>query len=87
MNQEAQRDISRKLKVLNHAREIGNTAKTCRNFGICRQTFHTWKKNYPTKGEKGLIDNRPYPENHKLRTPKEIEDKIIYLTTTYHLGA
>lgn len=87
MNQQAQRDISKKLKVLNYASQIGNVAKTCRYFGICRQTFYTWKKSYEEHGEKGLIDSRPCPENHKLRTPKFIEDKILYLRKTYHFGA
>ena len=34
MNQQAQRDINRKLKVLNHAKNSGNVSLTCRYFGI-----------------------------------------------------
>lgn len=49
MNQQAQRGISRKLKALNHAKEIGNVSKTCRYFGICRDTFYTWKRAYIAK--------------------------------------
>ncbi|HFZ0983423.1 TPA: helix-turn-helix domain-containing protein [Klebsiella pneumoniae] len=30
--------------MLNHARESKNVAKTCRHFGISRQTFYTWKR-------------------------------------------
>lgn len=30
MNQQAQRDINRKLRVPNHAKESGNASKTCR---------------------------------------------------------
>ena len=41
INQQALRDISKKLKVLNYAKEIGNISKTCRYFGICRETFYT----------------------------------------------
>jgi len=41
MNQQAQRDISRKLKVLKHAKDMGNVSKICRYFGICRETFYT----------------------------------------------
>jgi len=37
-------------------------------------------------GEKGLIDSKPCPQNPKLRTPPEIEEKILYLRRTYHLG-
>jgi transposase InsO family protein len=84
MNRKAEHDISRKLKVLNHAKEKGNISKTCRYFGICRETFYTWKRLYEAHGEQGLINNKPCPENHKLRIAKEIEDKIIYLRTKYH---
>jgi transposase InsO family protein len=86
MTKRAQQDIARKLKVLNHARAIGNVSKTCRYFGICRETFYSWKRSYEAHGDKGLIDSRPCPENHKLRLPKEIEEKIVHLRTTYHFG-
>ena len=86
MNIKHQQDITRKLKILNHAKKIGNIAKTCRYFGICRETFYTWKRIYDKEGELGLINSKPCPENHKLRIPKAIEDKIIYLRQTYHFG-
>ena len=84
MTKKAQQDIARKLKVLKYAQETGNIAKTCRYFGICRQTFYTWQKLFAVHGEKGLIDSRPCPENHKLRIPQAKEEKIMYLRTTYH---
>jgi len=86
MNRKAQQDIARKLKVLNHAKEIGNIAKTCRYFGICRESFYKWRRAYESQGESGLIDSRPCPVNHKLRIPKDIEEKIIHLRTNYHFG-
>ena len=82
----AQRDISRKLRVLNYAEQIKNISKTCRYFGISRQTYYEWKKAYSEKGETGLINSKPCPENPTLRTPPEIEEKILYLRKTYHLG-
>ena len=78
MNRRAQQDISRRLKVLEYAQAIGNVSETCRHFGICRETFYTWRRNYQSHGEKGLIDSRPCPENHKLRLCKNIEEKIIH---------
>ena len=87
MNRKAEQDVSRKLKVLNHAKKIGNVSKTCRYFGICRETFYAWRRAYEAQGETGLIDSRPCPENHKLRTPKPIEEKILYLRTHYHFGS
>ena len=83
---QAQRDINRKLRVLKYAEEIGNISKACRYFGISRQSFYAWKRALSEKGEEGLINSKPCPENPKLRTPPEIEKKILYLRKTYHLG-
>ena len=57
MNGKEQHDISRKLKVLTYAKESGNISKTCRYFGICRETFYQWKRKYETYGEEVLINN------------------------------
>jgi transposase-like protein len=81
-----QRDISRKPRVLAYAQQIHNISKTCRYFGISRQTFYDWKKTYAEKGETGLINSKHCPENPNLRAPPEIEEKILYLSRTYHLG-
>ena len=82
----SRRDIQRKLRVLNYAQEIGNISKTCRYFGISRQCFYDWKEAYELKGEEGLINSKPCPQNPALRVPKDIEVKILYLRKTYHLG-
>ena len=42
MERKAEHDIARKLKVFNHANAHGNISKTCRYFGICRETFYVW---------------------------------------------
>ena len=82
----AQRDIKRKLRVLHHAAESGNVSKTCRYFGISRETFYQWKRAYEKTGEKALVNSKPCPANPKLRTPPEIEEKILHLRRNYHLG-
>lgn len=79
-------DIRRKLKVLNYAKEIGNAAAACRRFGISGETFYKWKRAYERDGERALINSKPCPQNPKLRTPAHIEEKILYLRRTYHLG-
>lgn len=56
MDRKSQRDISRKLKFLNYAKETGNISKTCRYFGICRETFYTWKRTFEAHGENALIN-------------------------------
>ncbi len=62
----AEWDIRRKLKVLRHVETHGNVAKSCRYFGIARQTFYDWKARYEKSGDKGLINNKPCPENPGL---------------------
>lgn len=71
---------------MKYADTIKNISKACRYFGISRETFYQWKRAYLQKGEKGLINSKPCPENPTLRVPADIEEKIIYLRTTYHLG-
>ena len=73
-----QRDIKRKLRILNHAKETGNIIKTCRYFGISRAIFYLWRTTYEKVGEKRLINSKPCPENQSLRAPVEIEDKFLY---------
>jgi hypothetical protein len=79
-------DISRKLRILEHAKQSSNIAKTCRYFGICRDTFYRWRKDYQQKGEAGLINSKPCPENPSVRLSKQIEEKVLYLRKTYHFG-
>lgn len=86
MSTKAQREIAHKLRVFAHAEQSRNITFTCRYFGISRDTFYRWKKNYKQKGEPGLVNSKPCPENPKLRTPAHIEEKILYLRQTYHFG-
>lgn len=83
---QAERDIRRKLRVFEHARESRNVAKTARHFGISRQTYYKWKQAYELHGEEGLVNKKPCPENLKARVPAEIEEKIVHLRRTYHFG-
>jgi hypothetical protein len=53
MNIQAQRDISRKLKVFEHPAGSGNVAFTRRHFGISRETYYQWKQAFAALGEKG----------------------------------
>lgn len=82
----AERDIRRKLSVLSHAEETGNVSKTCRYFGISREAYYKWKRAYDLHGEAGLVNKKPCPENPNLRTPPDVEEKVLHLRKTYHLG-
>jgi transposase-like protein len=55
MTVQAKRDISRKVRVLNHALQSGNISKTCRYFGISREIFYQWKRTYEKVGEKARV--------------------------------
>ena len=83
---QAERDIRRKLRIIKHAEEIGNVSKACRYFGISRSTYYVWKQRCAQLGEVGLINSKPCPENPTLRVAIEVEEKVLYLRKTYHLG-
>jgi transposase InsO family protein len=82
-----QRQIKRKLRILKCERFGNNISKKCRHYGISRETFYKWKRSLEAHGEQALKNSKPCPENHKLRTPKETEEKILHIRRTYHLGA
>lgn len=86
MNTADEREIKRKLKVLLHAEQSGNTAKTCRYFGVSRSTFYRWQQRYQKSGESGLKNEKPIPINPANKTPDEVEEKVLYLRKKYHLG-
>ncbi|MBS0350449.1 MAG: IS481 family transposase [Proteobacteria bacterium] len=86
MNSRALSDIRRKIKVLRYAGECGNITHACRRYGISREAFYQWKRAYQTQGEAGLVNSKPCPQNPSIRVKPEIEEKILYLRQTYHLG-
>ena len=81
-----EKEINRKLRILNHADQLGNIAKTCRYFGIPRSLFYVWRNAYRQRGEEGLKRKKPVPRTHPNQTPDEIVEKILYLRRKYHLG-
>ena len=81
-----EREIRRKRRVLEHADESGNVAKTCRYFGIPRSSFYRWRNVYLEHGEDGLRCKKPIAKSHPNQTPDEIVEKIMYLRRKYHLG-
>src|SRR6516225_4200112 len=83
---QAQYRIKRTFRILTKGAERGNVSYTCRRFGISRDTFYRWKREYAAGGKAALVNSKLCPENPKLRTPADIEEKIIHLRTTYHLG-
>ncbi len=84
---EHRQQIKRKLKILKCSKFGSNVSKKCRHYGISRETYYQWKRTLEKHGEEALKNSKPCPENHKLRTPKPIEEKILHIRKTYHLGA
>jgi len=81
---EDQREIRRKLRVLEHADRHGNVSKTCRYFGVGRASFYRWRNAYRRKGEAGLVSRRSVPHNHPNKTPEAVAEKVLYLRRKYH---
>jgi len=73
----AQREIERKLRILQHAAETGHVAKTCRYFGAGRSSFYRWREAHRKHGDAGLVNRPSIPKWHANRTPAEIEEKVI----------
>jgi transposase-like protein len=86
---QGQRDINRKLRILRHGEETGNIAKTCRYFGISREIFYQWKRTYAEKGESGLINSKPCPENPKLKCSRSYsrEDNLFAQELSFRCDA
>jgi len=86
MSREADHDIRRKTKVLEHVKQSGNVSHTCRKYGVSRDTFYRWKRQLATGGTQALVNSKPCPENPTLRVSKDIEEKILYVRREFGLG-
>ena len=86
MTKDDQREVQRKLRVLQHAERTGHVAKTCRYFGIGRASFYRWRRAYDRDGEGGLVNAKTIPKNPANQTSPEVAEKVLYLRRKYHLG-
>jgi len=67
MNRQAEHDIPRKTRVLKAAELAGNVSHIYRHYGISRDTFYRWKRQYEAGGAEALVNSKPCPENPKIR--------------------
>ncbi|MEU8234999.1 IS481 family transposase [Actinoplanes sp. NPDC048967] len=75
------------MAVLRHAEEVtGNVARTCRYYGISRQTFYKWLRRYQDEGLAGLRDRSSAPRHCPNATHADIVNKIVHLRQNYHFG-
>ncbi len=61
----AEKNIKLRLLWFNYFKKSKNVAKTCRYFGISRQTYYKWLKRYIKYGKKGLINYSKKPKSIK----------------------
>lgn len=54
MKKQNEQVVRHKIKIMDYAEEIGNVSKACRYYGISRDTFYRWRRDYAQQGEKGL---------------------------------
>jgi hypothetical protein len=50
-----------RLKWIEYYEKVKDVTKTCRYFGISRNTFYKWLKRYQKDGLKGLLDRPKTP--------------------------
>jgi ribosomal protein S14 len=85
-DEQSQARYREKTQDTESCQEDWKIRKTCRYFGISRAIFYRWRDAYDRFGEEGLINKKPCPKNRSLRLPVEIEEKILYIRKTHHLG-
>jgi len=64
-----ERNIHRKLRVLQQVERVGNTRKAYWYFRIGRSDFYQWCDACPKHDEAGLITAKPIPHNPANHTP------------------
>ena len=84
---EQARTVAKRLAVIRHAQEVtGNVAKTCRYYGITRQSYYTWLRRFQEQGLEGLRERSRGPHTSPNATRSEVVGKIVYLRQNYHFG-
>lgn len=63
-----------------------NISKTCRYFGISRQTYYKWLKRYIKNNSKTLLDHSRKPKNIKYKITPEIKKLIKELRINKFFG-
>ena len=71
--------MEQKIEFINEWRSGRFTiTELCRHFDISRPTAYKWIKRYEEKGLIGLEELDRNPHNHPLKTPQDIEERIVF---------
>ena len=90
-----ERDIQRKLRVLQHAEKIGNARKACRYSGVGRSSFYRWREAYQKYGDAGLKNAKSTRKhtNNGMLSPvdyeteqKKMKEKGVYKSRGTSIG-
>ena len=81
-----QRELRRKLHVLEYAELSGGVSKACRYFGVGQASFYQWRHAHQIHGEPGLANNRSVPHSRPNKTPTGIEEKMPTCAASTTLG-
>jgi len=78
------KEAKKRVGWFDYYRECGNVAKTCRRFGISRNTFHKWKRRYSPYLLSSLEDQSRRPRRVRaMTTPREHIFQVRRLRTRY----
>ena len=75
------REVRRRLSVLAHARQTGNVSKTCRFFGISRDTYYEWRRAHRTGGVAALHPRKRGPNASRQRATRPRLYRPLHSTT------
>lgn len=56
-----------RMRLIREVEVIGSVAVVCRQRGISRQTYYTWKRRLADQGRQGLLDRRAAPSTGRPR--------------------
>lgn len=71
-------EVLSRYNILMHAKESGNIAETCREYGLSRKSFYKWKNRYTENGLNGLISKHSL-KNRRSTFEKE-ENNVLNLS-------
>ena len=71
-----------RVRALDHARQNGNVAATCRTFGISRKTFYKWRNIATKYGLAALQPKTKRPPAMPNATPTHVIEVLLTLAVT-----
>ena len=81
---ELSREARSRLAWMDFYRRSSNVARTCRHFGISRQTFYRWQRRYDPQNLATLEERSHRPHRRRQATwPSALADRVLALRLRY----